>query len=278
MNFWKTILLPALQEVMTKILGILPNLLAALSILLIGWLVAKAIDSLVRKLLQRIGFNRMAEKAGISGFMKNAGFTREPVWVVGKLIFWLLMLVFILSAAETLQLKLIAETIQKLVAFIPNIIVVVFIVVLGAMFARFLGRLTTGAAKEAGVEMADFIGKIVNNLIVIIVVVTAINQLQIQSGILEITFAALLGAFALAIALTLGIGSKSIAQNIIAGVFARKSFKIGQNIKLQQVEGDLIEIGTVNARIRNAENIITVPNKKLIDDIAESTNKLTDQN
>ncbi len=272
-RFWQEKILPVLAGILDSMLASLPNFLAAVIILLIGWLVAKALDALVIRLLRRIGFNRIAEKAGITAFIRNAGFTREPSWVVGKLIFWLLMLTFLLSAAETMNLTAIAVTLQKMVAFIPNIIAVVLIVVFGSLFARFVGGLVRGAAREAGIDFADVLGKLVSNIIILMLVVIAFSQLEIKSGVLEITFGAILGAFGLAIALTLGMGSRNIAQNILAGVYARKSFQVGQQVHVRQMQGTITEIGTVSTVIHTAEEkIITLPNSMLVDEIAVSTN------
>ncbi len=272
-TFWESMLLPALRGIYEQFINIVPNILAALVILLIGWLIAKALSGLTRRLLKRVKFNDMAERAGITSFLGNAGFRREPSRIVGTLIFWLLMFTFILSAANTLNLTMIAETIQSLVSFIPNIIAVVFIIVFGSLFARFLGRVTRGAAAEMGIDTADFLGKLVNNLILIMLVMIALNQLEIQSSVLEITFAAVLGAFALAVALTLGIGTKSIAQNIISGVYARKSFQVGQKVKVQGKEGEVVEIGAVNTKLQNGKSLLSIPNKILMEEIAECEEK-----
>jgi small-conductance mechanosensitive channel len=136
-----------------------------------------------------------------------------------------------------------------------------------------MGGMARGAAKEAGIDFADFLGKLVTNVIILIMVVVAFTQLEIKSDVLESTFAAILGAFGLAIALTLGMGSRSIAQNILSGVYARKSFQIGQQVNIRQMQGEIAEIETVSTVIHTAENqIITLPNTMLVDEIAVSTN------
>jgi hypothetical protein len=264
------ILLPVLDGIYAQILGILPSLLAATIILLVGWLVARGFSGLVSRLLKKMRFNSMAERAGITGFLRNSDFDREPSWIVGRVIFWLLMLTFILSAANTLQLTMFAATIQKVVSFIPNLIAVIFIVVLGAWFARFAGRITRGTAMESGIGGADLLGKLTTNLILVMVAVIAINQLEIQSSILEIAFAAVLSAVGLAIALTLGIGTKSIAQNIISGVYARKSFHPGQKITVGETKGKILQIGTVNTTIGRDEKVVSIPNRMLVEEIAVS--------
>lgn len=270
MSTWQQIILPALQGVLDNILGILPDLIGALVILLVGWTLATLLDRVVRRLLQRIGFNRLAERAGIRGFIRNTGFAQEPSWVVGKLIFWLTLLTFFLPAAEQLNLTAISLTLEKLVTFIPNLIAVVLMIIFGALFARLMGGITRGAAKEAGIEFADLLGRLVSTVILIIVVVMALAQLEIQSGILEIAFAALLGAFALAIALTLGLGTRTVAQNLVSGVYARRSFQLGQRIQVKGMQGEIVEIGTVNTLIRDAGQLISVPNSLLVEEIAIS--------
>ncbi len=264
MQFWKDVIEPALQSIFTNMLALLPNLIAAIIILLIGWIVAKIVENVVRRLLKRIGFNNLAERAGISGFLKNAGFNQEVAWVVGKLTFWMLLLVFLLSAAETLELTALALSIQKVVAFIPNLIAVVLILVFGAMLARLTGRLVKGTAVNAGIDFADFLGKLVNNIVLIAIAVIAISQLDIQSSILDTTFGVLIGACGLAVALTLGLGSKTISYNIICGVYARKTFQVGQQIAIDGIKGELMLIGTVNAIIKGENGLISFPNSSLI--------------
>jgi len=90
MDFLENLLLPALRGIYDQILGILPNILAAVAILIIGWIIAKALSSLVSQVLKKLKFNDMAERAGITGFLKNSGFDREPRWIIARLVFWLL--------------------------------------------------------------------------------------------------------------------------------------------------------------------------------------------
>lgn len=269
MKFWNEVLLPSFKNILNDILAIFPNLLAALIILIIGWIIAKLLENLVRRILQNVGFNRAAEKGGILSFLKNAGISKEPTWILGRIIFWMLLLMFILSAAEALKLRALAETLAKLVGFIPNIIAVVFILVFGIMLAKLIGRLVQGAAADIGIDFSAFLGTLVTDIVIIMVFVLALAQLQIQSSVLEITFAALLGAFALAIAISLGVGSVSISKNIISGVYARKIFKIGQNVQYDGNEGEIVQIGTINSKLKIKKGFLNVPNQSLVEQITK---------
>jgi flagellar biosynthesis protein FliQ len=266
-NFWNEVILPALTQIFSDMMSIIPLILAALLILLVGYFISKIIENIVRRVLNKMGFNTIAEKAGVSNFLKNAGFDKEVSWVIGKLTFWMLFLIFLLSAAETLQLTTLALSLNQVVAFIPKLIVVVLILVLGAMLARISGKLVTASAANAGLDFAPFLGKLVNNIILIAISFIAISQLDIDSAILDTTFGALVGAFALAIALTLGLGSRDISHNIICGVYARKTFRIGQTIEINNIEGKIVQIGTINTVLQSPKGLHTLPNSDLIDNI-----------
>lgn len=265
MSFWNDVILPALSGIVQDVLGILPELAGALTILLIGWIVARFLGSLVGKLLGRIGFDSIAERAGIADFLTRSGFQRDVSWIVGRLAFWTIFLMFLLSAAEALRLTALAETLQKAVAYIPNLIVIVLVLVFGALLSRLAGKLVTGAADSAGIDFADMLGKLVANFILVAIAIIAISQLEIQSAVLDYAFIALLSAVALAIALTLGLGTRDVAQGIIYGVYARKIFEIGQVVRIGEQDGELIQIGTINSVIKTPDEIVSMPNKALIE-------------
>lgn len=268
MTAWKDVILVSLAGIVEDTVNVAPRVIAALVLLLIGWIVARLFHSVVSRVLRRIGFDVLSERAGISGLMSSAGFTRDPSWIVGRLIFWLLMLTFFLAAANQLQLDAIVSTLQNFVGFIPNLIAVVLIGVFGAVFGRFVGGLVRASASEAGIEFADVLGKLVTNVILIMVVVMAFSQLEIKSDILEVAFGVILGAFGLGIAIMLGLGSKDVARNIIAGLYARRQFHAGQTVRVGDFEGRLEEVGTVTATIRReGGTVLSVSNERLLQEV-----------
>jgi small-conductance mechanosensitive channel len=263
MDFWYDTIVPALQNIVQDIIGILPSLAGALAILVIGWIIAKVVGSLVTKLLEKVGFNSVAENAGIDDFLKKSGIKQQVSWIVGRLAFWIIMLMFLLSAAETLQLKALANTIQMAVGYIPNLIVIIMVLVFGMLVSRLAGKLVAGMANSAGIDFHEFLGKLVTNFILAAIIVIAISQLEIKTAAIDYVFIATLLAIALAVALAVGLGAKQTAHEIINGIYARKIFEVGQNISVNGVEGEIMSIGTITTQVRTASGISTVPNKQL---------------
>ncbi len=267
MPIWDTYISPALKNMVDTIIGIFPKFLAALSILILGWILARIVRKVFGKLLDKLGFNTLVEKAGIAGFLQRSGFLKPPSWIIAQMIFWLIMLSFMLSAAESLEMNALVAMLQRFVAFIPNLITVAFILVFGIIAANFLGKLIQGAADGAGIEFANVLGKLVSNILIIAIFVVSVSQLDIEASVLLILFASLLGAFGLAIALTLGLGSRIVSQNIISGMYVRKSFEVGQEINLRETSGEIVEIGTVNTTVKTKDDLVILPNHILLGEI-----------
>lgn len=273
-EFWNGTVWPGIQGIYSDIVGILPTLLGALTIFVVGWILAGILRRMVSRLLDKVGFNAVVERAGISGFLQRSGYAKPPSAIIGQLVFWMVILTFLLSAAERLQMQAVVSTLQQFVAFIPNLITVAFLLVFGAVLARFLGGLVQGAASESGMDFGEMLGKLVSNLVIIAVVIIAISQLDIEAGVLNIILSALLGALALAAAITVGFGSRNVSRGMISGVYARKGFEVGQQLKLSNVEGEIVEIGTVSTIVKTkAGKKVSIPNHLMVEEIAEFTSE-----
>ncbi len=265
MNFWEKYIEPAMNLITQRVIDMTPQILAGLLIVTVGWLVARILASLSSKLLQRVGFNGACERAGLTNLLRSSGYKKDSSWLVGRFVFWMLLLLFILSAAETIHMQALSTALQRVVNYIPNLIAVVLILVFGFLLARFMGSLTRGAASQAGLDFNELLGKITTYTIQFATVVIALSQLQIDSSVLNTAFGAVIGAFALGFGLMIALGGKDVARNIIAGVYARKSLRTGQRIQIDDVSGTILEIGSVNTRVEYATGIALVSNSNLID-------------
>jgi len=265
MKYWNEVIAPAFNNIIQDIIGVLPELAGAIFILIFGWILAKILGKGTDKLLTRLGLNSVAEKAGIDQFLKKSGFNKNVTEVIGKIVFWAIFMMFLLSAAETLQLSALANTIQMIVSYIPNLIVIILILVFGSLAARLVGQLVQGSAASAGIDFAELLGKLVKNFILIAIFVISISQLELQTAILDYVFISVLGAISVAIALALGLGARSVAKALIQGVYARKHFKIGQKVTIDNFSGTISQIGTVSSLIKTSDKMISIPNARLID-------------
>lgn len=249
-----------------KVAAFLPSLLTALVLLVGGHFIAKLLASGVAKLLAKVGIDRLAETAGIHGAIKKAGVSATPSRILSKILYWLVFLTFIVSASDALGLDRISAMIDLFVLYIPKILSAVILTMVGLFIA---GLVRTGIEASLGSLNLGYertIGGIIYALIVVIVVSLAINQLEIETELLNQVVIIFLMAGAGAVALALGLGTKHVAGNIVAGVYARELYLPGSRIKVGVLTGEVVEIGSTALIIKTDENKkITIPNSVLID-------------
>jgi len=170
-------LLESIRESMLQIGHFLPRLLLAIVILIIGWLVAKAVRFAIVKALRTINFNVVTEKAGIDHFLKQGGADIDTVRVLGSLSYWLVILAALMIASNSLDLAYVTDLIGRVVLFVPKVMVAVVILVFGVYFARFVGAALTTYLRNIGVGEAGLVGRLALYAIVVFVIMIALDQM-----------------------------------------------------------------------------------------------------
>ena len=198
-----------LQQGGAQLWGILPSLLAAVAILLAGYFLARLVERWTDSLLLRLNFNKMAEAGGLSEAMGRTGTRLDPIHAVGKLLFWLVMLVVILLASSALGLESINTMFGTMLSYIPTLIAAIVIVILGMIVGEFVRALVLASA--GGVEGVPVLAKIAKAAVVVIAVFMAVQQLGIAEEIVTAAFTLILGAIALASGLAFGLGHRELA-------------------------------------------------------------------
>lgn len=244
----------------------LPNLLGALAILLVGWLVARLVQFVIGGLLRRLRLDVLAERVGISRLLSNAGLDPSVAGLLARLAYWLVLFIFVLAAAETLGLLGIVDTLNRLVGYLPNVIAAALILLLGSLFAQVVGDALRAMMIQAGVSAGPALGQVVRYSLLVFVIILALDQLGIQTALLTIAASALVIAIMLALALAFGLGSRDLARNIMAGFHAKETFEEGQQLSIRGQSGRLTSIGTVKSVIRTSNGWLSLPNSVLTEE------------
>jgi small-conductance mechanosensitive channel len=195
-----------------QLLSVLPSFGAAVAILIAGYLVAQLIERWTDSILKRLNFNKMAEAGGISEAMGRTGTRLDPIHAVGKLLFWLVMLVVILLASSALGLESIREMFGTMLSFIPTLIAAIVIVILGMIVGEFVRALVLASAGK--VEGVPTLARAAKAAVVIIAVFMAVQQLGVADELVTAAFTLILGAIGLAVGLAFGLGNRDLAGEI----------------------------------------------------------------
>jgi hypothetical protein len=201
-----------LEEGIYQIVGFLPRLLAALGILMVGLAIAKMVERGTDLALHRIGFDRWMREGGVTEALERAGTTLDPSSVIAKLVFWTMMLLVIVLAANALGIAAISVLFAELLAYVPNVIAAVIVLVLGIILGEFIKDLVLASA--GGLPGGINLARAAKGAIILLAVFMALEQLDIAQDIVLVFFIAVVGAAALAAGIAFGLGGREIAAEI----------------------------------------------------------------
>jgi Conserved TM helix len=203
------------REFLHQAAALLPRLVLALFVLLIGWLVAKIVRFAIVKALRAVNFNVLTERAGTDHFLQHGGLRGDTTTLFGLLAYWVVIIAALMIACSGLGLLYITDLLQRLELFAPKLLVAGLVIVLGSYFARFVGESIETYCRSAQIPDGDMLGKIARYLIMAFVLLIALSQLEIGGDILERTFLIILAGVVLALALAFGLGGKEWAAAML---------------------------------------------------------------
>ncbi len=195
-----------------QLLAWLPAVLVAVLIMALGYFVAKQIERWVDRTLKRLDFNRVAEAGGLREAVDRTASGLDPVHAVGKLLFWLVMLIVILLASAALGLDSINRMFGIMLGFIPTLIASIVIVILGMVVGEFVRGLILASA--GGVEGVPILANVAKASVIVIAVFMALQQLGVAEELITAAFTLVVGAVALGVGLAFGLGNTALAGEI----------------------------------------------------------------
>lgn len=195
-----------------QLAAFLPAVLVAVLILVVGYFVARQVERWVDRMLKRMNFNRMAEVGGLRDAVDRTASGLDPVHAVGKLLFWLIMLIVILLASAALGLDSINRMFAIMLGYIPTLIAAIVIVILGMVVGEFVRGLILASA--GGVEGVLILANVAKASVVVIAIFMALQQVGVAEELITAAFTLVLGALALGFGLAFGLGNSALAGEI----------------------------------------------------------------
>ncbi len=209
------IFIASFNGVIGQLADFLPKFMIALVLLFLGWIVAKLIRGGVRRLLSLAHFDQLAEKTGVEEFLKHGDMQITFSGIISEVTYWLFLLIILVTISSSLGLNAVADLLNRVALYLPNIVVAVLIIIFGTLLARFINRMVFAWLRNLGVEGALTISTVAEYGVQIFAAFVALEQLAIGTQLLTTAFAILFGAVCLALALAFGLGGRDwAARNI----------------------------------------------------------------
>ena len=239
--------------------AILPNIIFAIGIVLIGLLVARLLQSLLRRFINNL--DRFLSSGKMRIELRQINLERSAR-LLGKIAFWVIFIIFLTFATQVLGLPVITTWLDGIVRYLPDILIAVIIVFLGIMGGALLRDLITTATGKAGLIYGNVLGRIVQYSILLITILIAADQVGVNIEFLTEVLDILLAAILFGAALAFGLGAKTSVRNILASYYLQNRYEVGQIIKIGTIEGRIIQITPTAVILESGDGQVAIPAKK----------------
>ena len=266
---WTEILFESYTKLIDGLIHALPRLVTGILLFFLSWLLARILSRFITRSLKILRFDSLMKNLEVESFLQRMKIVRTPSQIVGRSVYWILMLLIFVGFAEALELNTVSEKIGALINYVPNIFIAVIILIAGLYIAGKLRELIVTTLSSYAIRAGRLVGNIIFYLLVIFVFLTALEQLKFNIDLLTSNIMILLGGVALAFAIGYGLAAREIFPNIISAYYSKGMFQVGNRIRLDKSEGQIIEITNISVLVQTESGKKYIPAKKLITEEVE---------
>lgn len=264
-----------LEGWVTGLVDALPKLVLGVALIIVAFVVAKLVRKFLGGLLRRVKIDEGLVRAGMDAPLKRLGLAKPSEWLP-RVAYALLLFLFAGAAADALGLDAVAAAMGRVLDYLPNVLAALLLVVAGSWAGQTVSAVIRRATEASAIDFGPALARFVSGIVVFVFALTAIGQLKIDTEIVRIFTACALGAMGIAFGLSMGLGSRDITRNILAGFYARKVFRPGEQITVGQHSGALEAITTTQTLLRTEGGVTSIPNAVFLDQSVTQAGPSTD--
>jgi len=201
--------------------------------------------------------------------MSNSSFKIVPSTILSKVVYYIIFLIFMIAATETLGMPAVSQLVTDLINFVPKLLTAVILLAIGTFIADTIKNLVTTTLTSLGVPTAKVIGSVVFYFLFISVLMSALGQAGINTDFLNDNIKIIIAGAVLAFSIGYGLASKEVMGNMLASLSAKKKIKIGQKITLGKYSGEVIDIDSSSLIISSEGRTVSIPLNKINSEIIE---------
>jgi len=264
---WGKVVLVFVQILFEKIGAYLPQFIGAIVILGIGWLCAKMLQGLTSKVLRVCGIVELSKKIKFHDMLKKVGFTKSLDQIMGGFVYYMVLLIFFISASEVLGFKLVLDTLNKFIGYLPHVLGAFLILIIALYLAKVIRDGLASASTTLNIAYASGLSSVFEILIVGFGIVLALTELGLDMTIFTNNITIIITGMVFAMALSIGLGSRSIMSNVLARYYISQLFHVGEKVSLGGHKGTIIKMTPVSVIIQTDDKEqLHIPNQQIIEE------------
>lgn len=253
----------ALEDFVKIMIDSIPILIMGILLFLAGYLVAKIVYFILDQAFSKMNLDDVAVKFKLDEPMRILGIRGGLGRLMAKIVFYLIMLAVTISTTRNLGIAVLEEQLNRVLAFIPSLFSALLITLIGYLVAVKVKEVLINTTKSLGGGAGNVLGSVLYYFIMIMVLITAIDQMGIDTDLISKNILIIVAVVLIAGAVAYGHAARDIMRNMLASFYSKKNFHPGQRIRIKDVEGLILEIDNTAVTIHTGTSKIVLPSSEL---------------
>ena len=258
-----------LQDLLLGFASVIPNLLGALAVFIIGLIVSKVAARFVRRILVTIGADKLAERLNEIEIVYKSNIQLVPSTLLSKVVYYFLLFIFVVAATDILNMPVISQLMGEILNYIPVLISAMAVFVVGLLVSDFLKNVVKTTCESLGIPAAGMISSVVFYFLFLNVAMIALSQARIDTEFIQDNLSIILAGVVLAFAIGYGLASRNIVANFLASFYNKGKVGIGDTIGVEGIKGKVIQMDNSSIVLQVEGREVLVPLSKLASETVE---------
>jgi len=258
-----------LGELYRRSIQAFPNIVFALVIAILGWMLAKIIARVIRKVLESLKVDGLADKLNEIDLVSKANIQIVPSKVISKVAYYLILIVSFIAATDYLQIEAVSSLMRDLMNYLPSLLSALVFFIIGLLVADFIKGLVLTTCESLGIPSAKIISNIVFYFLFLTITMSALDQAKISTDLINSSFMIIISGVVASFALGYGLASKDMMANFLASFYVKNKFEAGDRITVDGVNGQIEMIDNKSFVLKTTDRKIVFPLSKLAQDKVE---------
>jgi len=256
-SIWLTNIQTAGMELLSDLIAALPGLVGAAVVLLIGWLVARALRATSIRLSD--GLNRLFETIMPTGRLATFRLSPRAAQMIGSVVYWLIIFFSITLAAEVADFDTFSSWLAVIFGYLPQIFGGTLIIFVGYLLGAAIRDLVATTLSSMGVAHGELIGATAQWVTFLTAGIVGIEQIGIDVSFLIVIVAIAMGSVMGGMALAFGLGARPLATNLMGAHYLQQQYSLGQIVAIGDHEGKVLEFTATGVVLETPDGRSMVP-------------------
>ena len=216
-NEW---MLSIIQPFLQNLVGFVANLLLAIIVFVIGYLISIGIGTIITEVLKSVRFNKLFEKEGWARALQRANISVNPSEFIGAIVKWVFVIVSLLIAVDILKLAQFGMILTQVLNYLPNVVVAALIFVAAVIISDIIEKIVRVAVERMKVGYGYIASSIITWAIWIFTIFLILDQLLPTNNLIQTLYSSIIYgivfAVSLGLAIAIGLGGKDTAAEVIS--------------------------------------------------------------